>query len=191
MGIFRTTVEWKFPIGSGGGTNTWHLRTLSDDGTTTEVQALMGLVSNFYYGIRGAFPSDTTWYWDGLAAQIATPTPRLLEGAVAWQITGSAPSNDYGPAPGMICVTWRTALATKRGRGRTFLGPVARPVMEANGTIADPIMTTVRTEAAALVSASLSDTNGALGVWSETDGVLRDFVASNATDQVAVLRSRR
>jgi hypothetical protein len=42
------------------------------------------------------------------------------------------------------------------------------------------------------VSNSLSDgLEGGVGVWSEADGVHRDFVASSVTDQAAILRSRR
>lgn len=191
MGLFQATVKLDFPIGSGGGTNTWSLRTISADGSTTEVAALMGLVEDFYLNCSGFLPSSFTASWDGLVRELAVPDPALLEAATPWTTNGTASASDYGPAPAMACVSWRSALATRRGRGRTFIGPIDASFWESNGTLATDAVTALRSAASTLVSASLSDTNGALVVWSELDGVGRDFVASSVTDQAAVLRSRR
>lgn len=191
MGLFRATVKCNFAIGSGSGTNTWHLRTISSGGTTTEVAALMDLVKQFYTDTAILCLNTYTWEWDGLVQEIGTPTPSLLEAATPWTVAGSDSSSSHAAAPVMACVSWRSSAATRRGRGRTFLGPLSRNAIEADGTISPTQLTTLRTAAADLVSASLSDTNGAIGVWSEADQVLRDFVASSVTDQAAVLRSRR
>lgn len=191
MGVFRANVNLQFAAGDGGGTNSWTLRTLSDDGTTTEVESLMGHVEDFYDAIFSVFPDNYTISWDGSVTQIGTPTPGLLAAGTPWTVNGLGGVN-YGPAAAMICVSWKSSLATRRGRGRTFLGPVsANAVQGSDGSVTDTVLTTVRTAANALVSASLADTNGALAVWSELDQVARDFTSASVTDQVAVLRSRR
>lgn len=191
MGVFRATVDCVFPVGSGRGTNTWHVRTLGETGTTTEVAALMGLVQDFYESIAILEPTGYEWRWDGTVAQVGTPTPNLLESADPWTVVGTDSSGNWASAPSMACVSWKSLLATRSGRGRTFIGPLSRNSIDTDATLSSSQLTTLRTAAAALVSASLLDTNGAVGVWSEKDQVLRDFASSSVTDQVAVLRSRR
>lgn len=191
MGLFRATVRTAFPIGSGGGTNTWHLRTISDDGTTTEINGLMDLVEAFYVDVQQHFPTTTTWTWDGSVSQVGTTSPGLLGTGTPWTVQGMVSGSVYSGAPSMACVTWRSALATRRGRGRTFLGPLAAVSVQADGTLATGAVDAFRLAASELVSASLTDTNGAIVVWSELDQVGRDIVGATVTDQVAVLRSRR
>lgn len=191
MGLFRATVDLKFAAGSGAGTNTWHMRTLSEDGTTLEVSELMSIVQAFYGICSDLLPSTSTAAWDGLVTEVGVPDPRLLEAATPWIVGGALSSAPYTAAAGMGCVTWRSALATRSGRGRTFLGPLAASTVEGNGTLTSTALTKLRSAAAATVSDSLADINGALVVWSETQQIGRDFVASSVTDQVAILKSRR
>jgi hypothetical protein len=69
---------------------------------------------------------------------------------------------------------------------------VSAGIFQGNGTIVDSSLAAIRTAAANLVDASKADVDSqALAVWSEKDGVARDFVGSSVTDQAAVLRSRR
>lgn len=191
MGLFSATVRSSFPAGSGGGTNTWHLRTLSDDGSATEINALMGIVKAFYEDLGPAFPTAHTWTWDGTVTEVGTASPSLLGGMTGWTQTGAGGASNYGGAALQVCFSWKTTLATRRGRGRTFVGPLMNNAVEANGTLETTFLTGCRTAAQTLVSSSLADTNGAIVVWSELDQVGRDVVASSVTDQGAVLRSRR
>ena len=115
MGIFRATVRLNFPTGSGGGTNTWHLRTVSADGTSSEIATLMGLVRNFYEDVAPAVPEGHVSTWDGSALQIATATPRLLS-AAGWSVPGQTGNTTVGSNASMLCVTWRTELAARSGR---------------------------------------------------------------------------
>lgn len=191
MGLFRATVDLAFPTGSGGGTNTWHLRTVSTDGTTTEIATLMGLVQSFYDQAKSVIPSEMTAAWDGTALQIADAAPVLISGATPWSVAGTGTSG-VGAAAAMFCVTWRTPLATRSGRGRTFLGPAAYSTQQGDGTPTSTALTTVRNAAAALVTASESAAAaGAIVVYSEKLGVARDITGSSVTDQYAILTSRR
>lgn len=192
MGVYRATVDLTYPVGSGRGTNTWTLRTPGGlDGV--QITALMAYVRTFYTTLTFLFPTGYSAQWDGTVRELGTPTPELGPGLSPWTVNGTAASSaGYVSSASQICVTWRSSLATRRGRGRTFLGPIAVSNLQANGTIADAALTTVREAAADLVTSSqATEGAGALAVWSEKDNLARDFVASSVTDQFAVLRSRR
>lgn len=192
MAVFRTTVDLRFNAGAGRGTNTWSVRTLGDADTNVQVAGVMEYVRQFYADLIALVPSSSTFQWDGTFLELGTTTPEYVEPASPWTVTGSGTPNSYGPAPAMACISWRTSLATRRGRGRTFFGPLSPGVFGADGTINDGQLTVIRNAAADLVSLSLQDSiNGAVGVWSELDSVHRDFVGSSVNDQAAVLRSRR
>lgn len=191
MGLFRTTVNLTFPGGSGGGTNTWHLRTVSDDGTVSEISTLMALIEDFYAEVDTYLPTGYTAAWDGTALQIAVPDPVLLAGATPWSVAGGDTGGTLANGA-MVCVTWRTPLATKSGRGRTFVGPVGFSTAAGDGTLGGPIIAGFRAAAANLVTASsLASIAGAVVVWSETLQSARDITGSSVTDQYAFLSSRR
>jgi hypothetical protein len=120
---------------------------------------------------------------------VATAEPEFLEGD-AWSIGAGGGGNVLPPA-NCIVVGWRTSGGGRRGRGRTFLGPLDSILLEANGGVVDLELTAIRDAAAALVDASDSFNDGALGVFSPTGNLFRDFVSSAVRDQFAVLRSRR
>lgn len=192
MGVFRATVDLSFPAGAGVGTNSWTLRTVSSSGTVSEITTLMGLVNGFYDYMKGLFPASYTWRWDGTVQQLGVPNPGYLGSAPAWSVSGTSADPNYGPAAAMACITWRTELATRSGRGRTFLGPLPDGANESNGSLAPAYLDVIVDAAQDLVTASeASGVVGALAVWSEKDQVARDFVAASVTDQFAVLRSRR
>lgn len=192
MPVYRATVDLRFAAGAGRGTNTWTLRTLSPGTQTDYIQSLMEIVRAFYEDVQALFPTNSTFAWDGSVTELGTATPALLPSATPWSLAGSGAASSYAPAPAMVCVTWKSSLATRRGRGRTFLGPLSPGTFGTDGTIQDGNLDAVRDAAATLVSSSLNDLNGGgLAVWSDVDNIARDFIASSVRDQTAVLRSRR
>src|SRR4051812_12225267 len=113
MGIYRLTVKTYFPIGSGGGTNTWHIR--STPGPALPVPSIITAISTFYNAIKGLFPSDMGFTYDGNLAQVDSTSPPLLGGFTPFAIGGSATSGNYGPAGVGACVIWRSGVATRSG----------------------------------------------------------------------------
>ena len=190
MALYRAVVNLGFAIGSAGGTNTWHLRTLAADPDGSDTAGLMDLVKTFYIAAGDQVPSAYTWSWDGTVQEIATTAPSVVATSPPWTVNGTA-TGSYTGAPSMSVVTWRSELATRSGRGRTFIGPLAALAVESNGTLSATPLAQLRNAATNLVNSSVGFANGALVVWSETDQLARDFVAFSVTDQVAVLRSRR
>jgi len=170
MGIWRTQVQSTFPIGSKHGVNTWHIRTQDLGDNSQTIQDLMNQVGGFYYAVAAKVPGSGHFVWDGTA------------------VSGTG---NWGPAPAMACVTWRSAKASRRGRGRTFLGPFAADAFGPDGTLDDGFRTDLLEAAADLITFSAANGNGAIGVYSQVDLLLRDYVSATITDQAAVLKSRR
>jgi hypothetical protein len=202
MALFRVPILLTFPGAGSPGVNVWHIRT-ADAALATELgqaNALIGYIRTFYDAGKSYLPSTTTCIL-GTVSEIGTsreivPTMAQVNGLG----TGSAPQALA------LCVTWRTSIAARRGRGRTFFGPLSTASIQSDGTPDNTMRNTMVTAAAALVTSSLGYANGAVGVWGydaaklpgkanvrdPDDGkVFRDFTGSGIRDLFAVLRSRR
>jgi hypothetical protein len=202
MAIFRVPVNIAFAGTGSPGANIWHIRTATPALTTelSEANTLIGYIRSFYNTCAGIFPTTTTitlgTVTEELTSREITPTFTTVTGLG----TGSAMQALA------IVVTWRTTIAARRGRGRTFVGPVATSVMQSDGTITDANRTTVQNAANALVTSSVGWGSGAVGVYGynaakmpgkenprdPNDGrVLRDVTGAQIRDLFGVLRSRR
>lgn len=202
MAIYRVPILIAFPGAGSPGANIWHIRTAGPAGSVDlgQANALIGFIRTFYNSILTHIPAATaitlgTVVEEETSVEIA-PTMAVLSGSG----TGSAPQ-------ALACVvTWRTTLAARRGRGRTFVGPLATAAMQNDGTPAAATRTAIQDAAAALVTASMGYGNGAVGVYGydgpKTPGkenprnpddpkVFRDFIGSGVRDVFGVLRSRR
>lgn len=190
MPLYRYPVTLNYAIGSKKGVNTWHLRTGVPliPGTPT----LGTIIQNFYTGIKSLIPSDMTAQFEGVITEVGVEEPSVVPAVPTWSVAGTGTAGQYGSAGVGLCVGWRSTLATRRGRGRTFISPVALVVVNSpDGTINDTNLGAARTAAGALVSASLADGNGAVVVFSPTDNLGRDIVSYKINDKVAWLSSRR
>jgi len=190
MALVRTVVTISNAVLGGTGTNTWHLRTIGPDaGAPDLIDDLMGIVKQMYDTCNALFAGGTTIRWDGQSAGVGPDEDHYFEGT-AWNIFSAGVGDSLPPATA-LCLNWRGESGDRSRRGRTFLGPISASANDSTGTPNPTLLTTVRGAAAALVGSSLSDANGAVGVWSRQEGVFRDFAASSVKDQFAVLRSRR
>lgn len=191
MAVYRLTVDLRFGIGSGRGTNSWCVRT-TDASPADQVEEWAAVIESFYVAVRPNFPDDSSFTWDGTVTELGSSSPEFRPAEDGWVVEGNNPSAAYGPAPAMACVTWRTSLASRSGRGRTFLGPLSDGAYQADGTLNPDALEDIRAGAALVVDANNGALNpGALAIWSEADSVARDIVSATVNDVVAVLRSRR
>jgi hypothetical protein len=62
---------------------------------------------------------------------------------------------------------------------------------QSNGTPVEDVRLSMRDDARDLVTASQGFANGALGIYSRSEDVFRDFVFADVPNYFAVLRSRR
>lgn len=190
MPIYRMTVTTRFPGGSGAGTNTWHFRTT--DVPVFGAPSPADIVKGFYQTLQSNLGAPYFFSWDGSLQEVLTADPQLVAVQEGWTLQGSAGGNaDSGPAGVGMCITWRTSVATKSGRGRTFLAPLPIGWYESNGTLTDSILTTIRGAAAHVVDLSVADGNGGICIVSKKDAIARDIIGSTINDQVAYLSSRR
>jgi hypothetical protein len=202
VAIFRVPINITFPGAGSPGANIWHIRTSGAIGSVENAQAnaLIGYIRTFYNYLVAHYPATTvislgTVTEEGTSREI-TPTMASVTGVG----TGSAPQLLA------VVVTWRTTVAARRGRGRTFIGPLTTADIQNYGTPSTTLMTDVNSASASLVNSSLLDGNGAIGVWgynaaklpgkanlrNPTDAkVLRDVTGKQVRDLFGSLRSRR
>jgi hypothetical protein len=183
----RINIQLTFPHGSSPGLNTFHFR--FDDDPLGNVQAVVDALEDFYTPMRPFFGQSTTISCSPEAISDPYGDPSYVA-VTPWSMNGSG-SGNYLPPATQLVVGWRTTNATRSGRGRTFLGPLTEGALDSNGSVLPAALTASRGAATTLVNASAGANGWAIGVYSRTDGLLRDIVSSSVRDQFAVLRSRR
>lgn len=188
MALYRVPVRIDHPLGGGPAYNVFHVETSAVQEQLNLPEALDALEA-FYTKIKTFYSRDARiTIGDGIIADpYGSPTyadnePRVLP-------VGTASGN----ASPLLCVTvaWGTRVATRRGRGRTFIGPLYSGVAEADGTPGASYLTILRTAASELVADSASTNGWTLGLWSSLDRAFYGFTRSNVRDRFTYLRSRR
>lgn len=190
MPIYRSVVETRGAMLGGVGVNTWHFRTPgSPTSDATALQAASDALEAFYATyITSIAPSNVTVSSPSLWIELAEePTSVQLD---PWT-TASTGSNTTLPSAVALVVGWRTALAARSGRGRTFINPVRSTLVETNGTPTTAAVTSMATAGLTLINTFDAPATGSFVVWSPTDQVGRDFTNVAVQDKFAVLRSRR
>lgn len=188
MATYRYNVGVSWPGIGSPGVNVWHFRTDNDPDDFTD--GPIALIKQLYAAINGSFPTPVTWTGPSEAIQDPYGSPTYAP-VTSWSLTGAG-SSLTGNRSTQACITWRTNSATRSGRGRTFLGPLAPDAVDTGtGRLAAGLVSTLQSAANALVSGNGNIANGAVGVFSRSDGVLRDITQARVRDIPAVLRSRR
>lgn len=200
MAVYRVPFNVTFSGAGGPGANVWHVRTLSDfSPVNTDLQGLVNNIRTFYTSCASLYPNTATITL-GTVTEVGTSN----ESVPSFTAVVGTGGTGLAPQALALVVTWRTSVAARRGRGRTFLGPLASGAMQTDGTVADALLGTARTAATALVTASTASGNGAISVYglqNQATGdnpdyaslphVARDITGSQIRDLFGVLRSRR
>lgn len=166
----------------------WHVRTLS--GTANLADALDALEA-FYVQIAPGMPTG----------QIVTIGENMIQdpyGAPTYvpddprEAIGADGTGQLSP---LLCINlgWRTTAATRSGHGRTFLGPWGQNAAQTDGTPSTALYDQIQASASILLNKSLAGAGQgwSLGVYSQKDAVLRDFVGVTVKDRFTYLSSRR
>lgn len=197
MAIFRIPVTLQWPQSGSPGVNVFHLRTTEASGTPgndliiDDALDVLGTFLHAAYDANSAF--GFTWSVGTGIVDVATQqeinrTP---------QTGGQGFNQENAPPVLALCVAWRTSLAARRGRGRTFIGPFAKGVMDADGTPTTAYFNALNAAVDTFVANSQAIAGGAFAIYGqETAGVpepkvARDIVSGQVKDKFAVLRSRR
>lgn len=186
---------WRLPVfltwaGTGSpGVNVFHFRGDDGDPLSGDVQEASEALQAMYAGLANNLPNSMVVSMDGDVIKDPYGSPEY--GSVTpWSVTGTG-GPDFLPTATAIVIGWRTTAATRSGRGRTFIGPLAPGVLQADGTPNTDALNDFRLAGTNLVNTSQGYVNSAFGVYSPTDNVIRDFQGSSVRDTFAVLRSRR
>nr|CRY96605.1 hypothetical protein [uncultured prokaryote] len=197
MPIYAAQIRYTYPGPGSPGYNTWHVRT--PDG----VPEAFALVQEWSDRIRLFYANLNQFY--AAATRFESSVFRDVESGEAFEPEfapyTSGNTNDSLPVAVAYCVTWKTDNNTKRGRGRSFLGPLASRVLDSNGYLNQTSKDLLRTQVESLIDFSdTNDASGAIGVWGLAPGVadvkgaprvFRDITSARLTNDFAVLRSRR
>lgn len=190
MPLARIAVDLTWSGASGGpGANVWHLRADPADTFGSAFQAMIDSIQQFYVSIAALFPTPVTISFSGEVSGVG-PDNGTTGTVNGWAVQGSGGAAFMPPA-NQLLVNWSTGSGGRRGRGRTFIGPLSPNYQEADGTPTSSALTVLGNAAAALVEDSDSYTNGAVVVYSRTDGLARDFTGSTVPNRFSILRSRR
>lgn len=190
MPIYRANVRITHPVLPDPGINTWHVRLESADPNVGDMVGLSAALHDFYDAmLTDCLAQGAQFAYDGVLTKV-DPSPTFHDTANTWT-AGNAGSSATLPPANCIVIGWGTQNASRKGRGRSFMGPIQQAANDASGTISTAALASARDAAADLVAANAGPPAGAWGVYSRADGVIRDFTSSRVHDKFAVLRSRR
>jgi len=193
--VNKYTVTWTGWTGSPG------YSTFYCDGTATgaEPANAVGRIRTFFEAIKSFLPSAVT-----LTYPSVTQTVAEASGIITGETSFTPPASTVGTGSSFVfaslagaCVTWgtNTFISGHRIRGRTFVIPAASSLYQADGTIVDASLTTMRTAATAYVVTGLAASPLVPVVWHRpvggVGGVAAPMSAASISDKVAVLKSRR
>jgi hypothetical protein len=202
MPVYRVPVTITAPFAGGSCNNTWHVRTGAVPGDEhASFDAAVAAIRTFYSTLKDFYPATTT-----ITCDAGIEVDEKYDYPVTWATltSGTTPAGTAPPHLA-ICINWLTTSRTRRGRGRTFFGPLAPSHMQTDGTPVDGSLTQFRTAATALCTASLVDNGWAVAIYglqspapkpppadlNTLPHVARDIVSAKINDKFAVMRSRR
>lgn len=190
MAVGRLGVDLTWSGASGSpGVNVWHARAVDVIDPGGDFAGLAVIVRTFYEALTAIMPSTMTAAFDGEVHGVGADEGTTWSVA-PWSVEGTGGA-DFMPPANCCIVSWKTNSGGRRGRGRTFIGPLTADATEGNGTPGEPVRDLIGAAADDLIESSDSFDNGALGVYSRTDSLLRDFTGRDVPNYFAVLRSRR
>jgi len=178
------------PSLGGTGTNTWHARTDGvDDAGDATLQDLIDALETFYSSVTAIVAGQTTFATDGTWIRVDGDEATIID-KDGFSVTAGT---SQGPLPPANCLVagWRTAVASRSGKGRTFIGPMGTSTLQDNGSPTESTRDALAAAGEALIDSFDGIANGALAVWSVKDQVARDLVSVAVANEFAVLRSRR
>lgn len=197
MAVFRIPVTLSWPGAGSPGVNVFHLRTTESSGSASNlliIDEALNDLHTFLFACYQEVGCNGLAYSAGQGiVDVATQEEISRTG---WSETNSVAD---GAAPPVLAVVvgWRTTLAARRGRGRTFLGPLRSGVIQSDGTIGTTALNALQSAASTFVTNSQGIAGGAFAVYGQENlgdpsgHVARDITGYRIKDKFAVLRSRR
>jgi hypothetical protein len=195
--FLRVKINWTGFNGAPGYTNLGFSEFVSEGYTQAMANGAAAKARDFALNVAALVPTTVTLQVDPTVEIVQSDTGQLVgfftTATVAPAVGTRAGS--YSAASGAV-ISWNTngVRNGRRIRGRTFVVPLAGSAYQADGTIAEADLATLRAIGNQLtVDGGITD----FGVWSRpsgpgaTDGQFWPAVGYRVNDKVAVLTSRR
>lgn len=188
MAIIRVPVRIDYPIAGGPGVNVLHIST-QPGGQPGDLGEALDSIETMYRAMALLWASGTViTIGEGMIEDPLGAPTYLDDDSRTVGGTGTGGSTSALLA---VVAGWRTASATRSGRGRTFFGPLAKATVEEDGTVAPTPLGVMRQAVNAFVDDSRSANGWAFGVLSTTQGTFREVTGVSVRDRLAFLSSRR
>lgn len=181
-------VVWSGATGSPG-VNVWHGRTGSFATGSPGLSDMIDALEDFYRDMAPFFSPSLQFRFAGESKGVGDDAGTTVTND-PWTVTGSG-SGNYLPPATCILISWKTGSGGRSGMGRTFLGPTLVGLQDANGRLSGVNADAMQVIVDRLVQQSQGLGDGALGVYSPTQNIFRDFSSGVVRRDYAVLRSRR
>ena len=188
MALWHYTVNLSW-VGPGSpGVNVWDIRTDTPD-IGGNLQEAVDAIGAFYASLvlDAIYPIGYVATGGTEAVEINTSEISPVDGFSSGEQAGVARHSGVA----QMIATIRTTSATRRGRGRKFIGPVSTDTMDGDGTPSAVAVADLQSACTALVNSSLGAGGWAIGVYSSVDELFRDATQMQARNYFAALRSRR
>lgn len=178
-------LNWSYG-GSPPGANIWHARTDLLPANAFEDQ--VGWLHTYYEAIKEALWSGVTASFEGAISGVGDDADTFWTGT-PWTVTGTGGGDPLSP---QMCILqrWQAATGGRSGKGRTYLGPLSEGLNDSTGRVSSSAADLIAGAADDLIESSDSAGNGALGIYSRTDAVFRDFVSQSVDRNFAIQRGR-
>lgn len=196
MAIYRVPVELENAALPSSAFNIWHVRTDTSaiwGGDWTSPTVPIGALHDFYTTMAPYMAAGTTVRFPASVVDVETQEEAVVGDVdpITTTATGAAP---HGIA---LTISWSTSIRARRGRGRTFFGPLGGTWSNGAGGVHMDILNFGQTAVNTLVSASSGANGWAIGIYGQQNPgvadpkVLRDITAGRIQNEFAHLRSRR
>lgn len=137
----------------------------SSDQLPATLTTVLGKFHDFYDAVKAWFPNGQVFTIGAQVLNMETTPPTVL--AVPPVTVNGTDFSGYCPPQCAVVVSWKTILASRSGRGRSFMGPVGRAGETTNGTPTPAFVTALQTAANTLIS-SLEPLPAAKVLYNET-----------------------
>lgn len=186
--IFRIANKISYNQPGSPGVNIMHVRA-DAEGASELLEEALSSIAGFYTSIASVLAPGVRV--DVAESVIQDPLgSRVVIGVPSAAVLGASASVQ-APALLCICASWKTSIATRSGRGRTFIGPLEGTAGDSDGSTSNDKRLTVLEAAQVLIQESSAANGWGFGILSLKDGLLRDVVGVTISDQLSYLSSRR
>lgn len=191
MVVARIPIDLTWTHGSGSpGVNVFHCRYGGDfDSESGTLQGFIDALEDFYGAVAQYLPNTLTVRFNGEVTGLGTNAGDTVS-KDPWQVVGGGSAGAISTALQMI-IDWKTQSGGRRGRGRTFVGPLYGTVGGVDGLPAPAAVAHFQEKANDLIGGFDGSFDGAFAVWSRKDGIARDITQAVVPRKFGVLRSRR